>query len=66
MRFLQTVSELSFRDKVRISDIQRELSIELLLLGVKRSQLRWLLHVIRVASAMPSPSGILGMLKVPY
>jgi len=41
MSFLRRVAGLSVRDRVRISDIQRELGVELLLLHVERSQLRW-------------------------
>ncbi|MDF4405451.1 reverse transcriptase domain-containing protein, partial [Vibrio parahaemolyticus] len=40
MSFLCGVSGLSLRDRVRSSDIQRELGVELLLLSVERSQLR--------------------------
>lgn len=39
---------LSVRDRVRSSNIQRKLSVEPLLHGVKRSQMRWFRHLIRV------------------
>ena len=48
MSFLQSVAELSLRDRVRTSDIRRELGVEPLLLCVERSLLRWLGHLIRM------------------
>ena len=39
---------LSLRDKVRSSDIQERLRVELLLLRVERSQLRWFGHLVRM------------------
>uniref|UniRef100_A0A3B5B951 Carbonyl reductase [NADPH] 1-like n=1 Tax=Stegastes partitus TaxID=144197 RepID=A0A3B5B951_9TELE len=41
MSFLCRVAGLSLKDRVRSSDIQRELGVEPLLLCVERSQLRW-------------------------
>ena len=41
MSFLRRVAGLSLRDKMRSSDIRRELGVEPLLLRVERSQLRW-------------------------
>jgi len=48
MSFLCRVAGLSRRDRVRSSDIRRELGVEPLLLHVKRSQLRWFRHQIRM------------------
>ena len=48
MSFLRRVAGLSLRDKVRSSDIQRELGVEPLLLRIKRSQLRWFGHLTRM------------------
>jgi len=48
MSFLPRVAGLSRRDRVRSSDIRRELRVELLLLRFERSQLRWLGHLIRM------------------
>ena len=48
MSFLRRVAGFSLRDKVRSSDIQRELGVEPLLLRVERSQLRWFGHLIRM------------------
>lgn len=42
MRFLLRMAGLSLTNRVKSSNIQREL----LLLGVERSQLRWLRHLI--------------------
>ena len=42
MSFLRRVAGLSLRDRVRSSAIQEELGVELLLLRVEKSQLRWL------------------------
>ena len=41
MSFLRRVSGLSLRDRVRSSDIWEGLRVELLLLHMERSQLRW-------------------------
>lgn len=41
MRFLWRIAGLSLGDRVRSSDIWRELAAEPLLLGVELSQLRW-------------------------
>jgi len=46
--FLRRVPGLSLRDRVRSSDIRRELGVEPLLLRVERSQLRWFGHLIRM------------------
>lgn len=48
MSFLRRVAGLSLRDRVRSSDIRRELGVEPLLLRVERSQLRWFGHLIRM------------------
>jgi len=48
MSFLRRVAGLSLRDRVRSSDIRRELGIEPLLLRIERSQLRWFGHLIRM------------------
>lgn len=48
MRFVRKVVGLSPTDRVRRSHIWRALGVEPLLLGVKRSQLRWFRHVIRM------------------
>jgi len=42
------VAGLSLRDRLRSSDIERELGVEPLLLHVERSQLRWFGHLIRM------------------
>jgi len=44
MSFLRRVVGLSLRDRVRSSDIRRELRVEPLLLRIERSQLRWFGH----------------------
>ena len=48
MSFLRRLAGLSLRDRVRSSVIQRELGVDPLLLRVKRSQMRWLGHLIRM------------------
>lgn len=48
MSFLRTVAGHSRRDRVRSSDIRREIGAQPLLLGVGRSQLRWFRHVIKM------------------
>ena len=48
MSFLPRVAGLSLRDRVRSSDIWRELGVEPLLLRVERSQLRWFRHLTRM------------------
>ena len=48
MSFLCRVAGLSLRDRVRSSDIRRELGVEPLLLRVERGQLRWFGHLIRM------------------
>ncbi|KAK0152308.1 hypothetical protein N1851_006217 [Merluccius polli] len=48
MSFLYRVAGLSLRDRVRSSEIRRELGVEPLLLCVERSQLRWFGHLIRM------------------
>ncbi|KAK0153319.1 Methionine synthase [Merluccius polli] len=48
MSFLRRVAGLSLGDRVRSSDIRRELGVELLLRRVERSQLRWFRHLIRM------------------
>ncbi len=46
IRFLHKVPGLTLRDRVRSSDIQKELTIEPLLLHFEKSQLRWFGHLI--------------------
>jgi len=48
MGFLQRVAWLSVRDRVRSSTIRRELEVEPLLLYIKRSQVRWFGHLVRM------------------
>jgi len=45
MSFLRRVAGLNLRDRVRSSDIWRELGVEPLLLRVRRSHLRWFGHL---------------------
>ncbi|KAL3055654.1 hypothetical protein OYC64_018350 [Pagothenia borchgrevinki] len=54
MGFLRTVAGVSLRDKLRSSVIREGLGVEPLLLRVKRSQLRWFGHLVRM------PPGHLG------
>ncbi|TWW71210.1 MAGUK p55 subfamily member 7 [Takifugu flavidus] len=49
MSFLRRVAGLSLRDRVRSSAIREELGVELLLLRVERSQMRWLGHLVRMS-----------------
>ncbi|KAF7641884.1 hypothetical protein LDENG_00269530 [Lucifuga dentata] len=49
MRFLHRVSGLTLRDRVRSSDIREGLGVELLLLRIERSQLRWYRHLVRTS-----------------
>ena len=53
MRFLRRAAGRSLRDGVRSC----ELGVELLLLHIKRSQLKWLEHLFR----MPPSGGVPGM-----
>ena len=46
--FCRRVAGLSVRDRVRSSDIWRELGVEALLIRVKNCQLRWFGHLIRM------------------
>jgi len=48
MGFLRRVAGISLRDKVRSSVIREGLGVELLLLRVERSQLRWFRHLVRM------------------
>ncbi|KAK0156607.1 LINE-1 reverse transcriptase [Merluccius polli] len=48
MSFLCRVAGLSLRDRVRSSVIREELGVDLLLLRVERSQMRWLGHLVRM------------------
>ncbi|PWA28516.1 hypothetical protein CCH79_00017980 [Gambusia affinis] len=48
MGFLRRVSVLSLRDRVRSSVIREGLRVEPLLLHIKRSQLIWLGHLLRI------------------
>ena len=48
MGFLQKISNLTLLDKVKSADIRESLHIELLLLGIERSRLRWYEHVTRI------------------
>ena len=45
---LSRVAGLSLRDRVRSSVIREELGVDLLLLCVERSQMRWLGHLVRM------------------
>jgi len=61
MSFLCRVAGLSLRDRVRRSDIRRELGVEPLFLHVGRSQLRWFgclpLEVFRACPTGRKPRG---------
>ncbi|TWW71602.1 hypothetical protein D4764_16G0000990, partial [Takifugu flavidus] len=46
--FLPSPMVMSFGDRVRSSAIREELGVELLLLCVERSQMRWLGHLVRM------------------
>lgn len=48
MRFLRRVAGIRLRNRVRSSDIRRELRVEPLLLSIERSQLRWFRHLVRM------------------
>ncbi len=48
MSFLCRVAGPSLRDRVRGSVIWEELGVELLLLCMEKSQMRWLGHLIRM------------------
>ncbi|KAK0134738.1 putative uncharacterized transposon-derived protein F52C9.6 [Merluccius polli] len=48
MSFLRKVAGLSLRDRVRSSVIREELGVDLLLLRVERTQMRWLGHLVRM------------------
>ena len=48
MGFLRRISGLTLLDKVKSADIRESLNIELLLLRLERSQLRWYGHVARM------------------
>ncbi|KAK3547092.1 hypothetical protein QTP86_011400 [Hemibagrus guttatus] len=48
MSFLRRVAGRSLRDRVRSSVTREELGVELLLLHIKRGQLRWLGHLFRM------------------
>ena len=45
MRFLRKIKRVTLFNKVRGSEIRKSLNIEPLLLRIKRSQLRWFVHV---------------------
>ena len=48
MRFLRRIEGVTLFNKVRSSEIRKSLNIELLLLRIERSQLRWFGHVSRM------------------
>ena len=48
MRFVQKIEGVTLFNNVRSSEIQKPLEIELLLLRIERSQLRWFGHVCRM------------------
>ena len=48
MSFLRRVAGVYLRDKVSCSVIREELEVEPLLIYVKRSQLRWFGHLVRI------------------
>lgn len=39
---------LSLRNRVRSSDVQKDLRVQLLLFCIQRGQLRWFRHLIRI------------------
>ena len=49
MDFLRKVRDLSLLEKVKSTDICQSLNIELLLLRIERSQMRWYGHVTRMS-----------------
>ena len=49
MGFLRRMSGLTLLDKVESADIRESLNIEVLLLRLERSQLRWYGHVTRMS-----------------
>lgn len=53
--FLQSLSELSFRDQMRRWVIWERLRAEPLLFHIKRSQLRWFRHLIRMFAGRGVP-----------
>ncbi len=55
MSFLRSMTDSSLRDKVRSSVICVGLEVEPLLLCIKRSQLRWSEHLVRMPPG-PGPS----------
>ena len=48
MRFLRKIERVTLFNKMRSSEIRKSLNIEPLLLRIKRSQLRWFVHVSRM------------------
>lgn len=48
MSFLRRMTGLSFRDRMRSLDICEKLRVELLLLHMERSQLRWFGYLFRI------------------
>jgi hypothetical protein len=50
MRFLRRIAGLTLRDRVRSSEIRKNINVEPLLLQIERSQLRWLGHLLRMPS----------------
>jgi len=48
MRFLQKIERVILFDKVRSSETWKSLNIELLLIRIERSQLKWFGHVSRM------------------
>ena len=48
MRFLRKIEGVTLFNKVHSSEIRKSLNIELLLLRIERSQLRWIGHVSRM------------------
>ena len=49
LKFLRRISGLTLLDKVKSANIRESLNIELLLLRLERSQLRWCGHVTRIS-----------------
>ena len=59
MGFLRRISGLTSLDKVKSADIRESLNIELLLLRLERSQLRWYGHVTRMPQEETAPRSVI-------
>ncbi len=60
MGFIRRVADVSLEDKVRSSVVCEELGVELLLLSVERSQLRWFGHLVRMPPGHLPKRGVPG------